>query len=99
MRIPDEEDTRNMYRAAIRGGIVGGTKMAIFAGFCSGLAQWLSPAYRRLTLPIKTSFVVAAVTAATVITAERRMLEYEHQKHFNETEIAKKQRRDIFRRP
>ncbi|KAG9290900.1 hypothetical protein G9A89_011050 [Geosiphon pyriformis] len=96
MRITTEEDVNQMYKETLRGGIFGGAKAFLVIGFCSVIAQWAWPYYRGLTLPIKTYGVVAATTAGTVISAERRMLDYERRKHKKEAYLARRRRQEIF---
>ena len=69
------------YNATIKGGIKGAE---IGLGITLGLsliAQRYSPAFRKLTLPIKAFLVSSGTSAATIILAEQAGLKYERNKY------------------
>ena len=69
------------YNATIKGGIKGaGIGFGVTLGLCL-IAQRYSPAFRKLTLPIKAFLVSSGTTAGSIISAEQAGLEYERKKY------------------
>jgi len=81
MKLPTEQEKQEHYNATIKGGIKGAE---IGLGITLGLsliAQRYSPAFRKLTLPIKAFLVSSGTSAATIILAEQAGLKYERNKY------------------
>jgi len=81
MKIPTEQEKQEHYNATIKGGIKGAEiGFGVTLGLCL-IAQRYSPAFRKLTLPIKAFLVSSGTSAASIILAEQAGLKYERNKY------------------
>ncbi|KAI5924163.1 hypothetical protein F4810DRAFT_709879 [Camillea tinctor] len=75
----DRADAQEAQREAVRGAAVGAVKWGLASAVLGGIGYATSPVYRGLTIQFKVYIQMSGMILGSMIEADYRMRQYEHQ--------------------